>query len=62
MSTLEQLETEGRLSAEMRGHVLGRFIDGMATCERCGRSVMVLTQPMPNEIDIGGAAVAVNCR
>jgi len=32
-----------------------------AECVDCGASVTVNTCPMPNEIDIGGDAVVVNC-
>lgn len=30
-------------------------------CRRCGMGVQILTHPAPNEIDIGGEAVALNC-
>ena len=32
-----------------------------AECAACGATVSVSTRPMPNEIDVGGSAVAVNC-
>ena len=27
----------------------------------CGAEVQIVTRPMPNEIDIGGSAIAMNC-
>ena len=30
-------------------------------CKACGMEVQVLTQPAPNEVRIGGEAVALNC-
>jgi hypothetical protein len=31
-------------------------------CTKCGKYVQVCTKPQPNEIDIGGTAVALNCK
>ncbi len=33
----------------------------IATCKYCHMAVRVVMCPMPNEIDIGGEAVALNC-
>ena len=33
-----------------------------AECTRCGDWVQIQTSPMPNGIDIGGPAVAIDCR
>ena len=33
-----------------------------ARCRKCGAHVMLLTEPAPNGIDIGGEALAVNCK
>jgi hypothetical protein len=30
-------------------------------CKVCGKTVTINSHPMPNEIDIGGEAVALNC-
>lgn len=30
-------------------------------CIRCERWVQILTKPQPNEIDVGGPALAINC-
>lgn len=54
-------------SAASRGHG-GMTVDhldargGWATCDECGMGVHVTARPMPNEIDIGGEAVALDCR
>lgn len=67
MKTLEQLKKEATESAEFRGHRI-TWIDtitrrGMRTNGSCGCGewVQVLTNPMPNDIAIGGTAVALNC-
>lgn len=33
-----------------------------ATCRYCGKGVNVIPNPMPNEIDVSGEAVALNCK
>ena len=66
---LQRLRKEARSSAEWRGHVFPRRwyfpvnypARQTLTCIRCGMSVTVLLNPQPNEIDIGGKAVALNC-
>jgi hypothetical protein len=56
-----------RNSAAMRGHLLNPFepLEAdrtfAATCQRCGREVVVNLRPAPNEIDIAGEVVALNC-
>lgn len=32
-----------------------------ASCRYCGKGVAIRTNPLPNEIEIGGEAVALNC-
>ena len=32
-----------------------------AECVRCNRWVTLRTQPEPNDIEVGGSAVALNC-
>lgn len=49
-----------------RGHLIGPWTIGdhrvsTSACLWCSRTVTVNTRPMPNEINIGGAAVAINC-
>jgi hypothetical protein len=56
-------------SAESRGHSLSRFtfclmpnrLTGSASCKRCNATVTINTNPLPNDTDIAGKAVAVNC-
>ncbi len=58
-------------SAKLRGHTLGlwdihteggwnRGADAM--CDLCGMEVSVRPTPAPNDIDISGEAVALDCR
>jgi hypothetical protein len=63
------LEAEARAACERRGHRMHPFValgdwhphETRAVCSACGREVTVNLRPMPNEIDIGGEAVALNC-
>lgn len=64
--TLEELKNEAMESCEFRGHTMGAWHDydetnSVSKCEKCGKEVQVLTNPAPNEIDIGGEAVALGC-
>ena len=71
MKRFERLKRLARETATYRGHDLSRFLTSytfghtergaMATCKRCAAYVSVLTHPGPNEIDIGGEAIALNC-
>ncbi len=66
MTKLRRLKNEARESAYSREHPLGNFQTDDATtataeCPECGAYVQVRTDPRPNEIEIGGNAVAVNC-
>lgn len=65
MTRITQLKREARESCEWRGHDMGRFYaEGKhftAICRRCSKWVCVTPNPLPNEIDIGGPAVAVGC-
>lgn len=64
-----RLEVEALDACEARGHLMHAFRPNewrrsscsSACCARCGRSVQVNAKPAPNEIDIGGEAVALNC-
>jgi len=69
-TTLRRLKLEALESCEFRGHRMGRFrriefwsskTHAIAKCLDCPAQVMVITNPMPNEIDIFGDAVALNC-
>ncbi len=66
MEAIERLKLEAKESATCRGHRLSRFShytpsNAVATCQDCPAEVQVLSQPAPNEIDISGEAVAIDC-
>ena len=66
----DRLKRSARQSALYRGHDLANFdtylysrgISGCAKCRVCGAEVQVITNPLPNEIEIGGEAVAIGCK
>ena len=71
MRKINKLKRDARDSAEWRGHyALGNFKAHpywgeriqIATCKRCGMQVVVNSRPAPNEVNIGGEAVALNCK
>jgi len=39
----------------------GDFYAIQGFCRLCNREVMVIENPAPNEVDIGGSAIAENC-
>lgn len=62
------LMADARKTARYRGHELGRWIptaygSHVASCRApgCTGYAQVTPRPLPNEIDVGGSAVAVNC-
>jgi len=60
------LKKQATASANNRGHRLGNWQStgrhsAIAFCEDCGHYVQVDSKPLPNGIDIGGPAVAVEC-
>jgi hypothetical protein len=66
MSKLDALRGEAYESTTWRGHLIGPWTTGdrkvsTSACLWCSRTVTVRTRPMPNEINIGGEAVALNC-
>lgn len=70
MSLIVKLQKDARDSATFRGHHLGVWVrlesrgNGLharAKCLDCGMDVDIKTHPMPNEIDIGGPAIALGC-
>ena len=68
VTRIERLKHNARASASFRGHRLGRFEQHdwrayywVAHCLRCGRGVVVIAKPFPNEIEIAGEAVGMNC-
>ena len=63
------LEREALESCRNRGHKMGKWVahshNGRpfyrSVCRVCGMYVDVRPEPHPNEINIGGTAVALNC-
>lgn len=69
MTRLRRLKVSALESAQWRKHKMGRFYRDSfwaskrhAECKACTMSLTVNTNPAPNEIDICGEAVALNCR
>lgn len=69
MKQLRKMKREAKESAERRGHKMGYFrrvgvSAWEADCKKC--SLHVIVRPTdalaPNECDIAGPAVAVNCK
>jgi len=64
--SLDNLKNEAQETATFRGHDLSpwksinNYIEE-ATCRGCNAYVRVNINPAPNDIDIGGDAVALNC-
>jgi hypothetical protein len=67
MAQLDRLIREARKSMRARGHepkpAIRYTTPGIASiyCAKCNMSVGIITKPLPNEIQIGGEAVARNC-
>lgn len=67
--TLKSLKREAQKTTAARGHQMkwgepysrGRTQGQIAECRVCNAWVQIQTLPYPNEIDIGGPAVAVSC-
>ncbi len=67
---LERLRIQAIEATTARGHTLERFRHygppwahrlANARCAVCRREVHINARPYPNEIDIGGRALAINC-
>lgn len=68
MRKIDRLKKSAKESAEWRGHIMGKFETrgdngAVSVCQvaGCNAQVVVNTRPMPNQIDIMGDAVAVDC-
>jgi hypothetical protein len=69
MTKMQQLKKEALKSCKWRGHTMNRFkmhdffnqTIAYSNCKNCDCQVVVNIAPMPNQIDIGGEAVALNC-
>ena len=60
------LKCDAGYAAKQRGHVLSHWYGdekyAVATCVFCGACVSITAKPLPNEIEMGGGAVAVDCK
>jgi hypothetical protein len=69
MAALTSLQVQAELSCHFRNHKMGKWNVNHgesrslsdATCVRCGAWVQCNSKPMPNEIEIGGPALAKQC-
>jgi hypothetical protein len=76
MAKMDRLKREARAAATFKGHKLGRFSQSVitmgsapqtqrlavvASCKICGALVMVDPAPPPEEEEILGAAVEMEC-
>lgn len=70
MKPIEKLRIQALASCKWRGHDMKRFLTvkcmsghthKISECKKCGAGVRVTAEPEPNDIDVGGEAVAVNC-
>jgi len=62
--SIKSLRRQAARSAAYRGHSMRWEMEtdyAIGTCRHCGKCVVCLTKPAPNEIDIGGEAVALGC-
>jgi len=62
-----RLKRQARQAMEKRGHRPGDWVSiglskAYCRCLNCGAQVVVTDRPAPNEIEVGGEAVAVNCQ
>lgn len=63
--SLNSLRSEAARATNRRNHHMRwQMFEAQAigTCAKCGAGVNVLLIPAPNQIAIGGEAVAVNCK
>lgn len=68
MKIERKLKLEALAVCRIRGHSMNRFRQHhfflnrhYSHCKKCDMQVEINRQPMPNQIDIGGEAVALNC-
>jgi hypothetical protein len=70
ITKLKRLKAKARDSASFRGHTLRRFLTtdysvrlvAVSTCLHCNAFVSVNTSPRPNQTEIAGEAVALDCK
>jgi len=66
MTKERRLKKETLEACGFRGHEMERFTklekgNFISSCFVCKKEVQVLLKPLPNEIEIGGEAVASHC-
>lgn len=56
-------------SAKFRGHNMKKFVkigrtkwEYVSTCKVCNKGILVVVNPLPNETEVMGGAVAVECK
>ena len=68
-SRFSLLKIEAKVSCEYRGHIMSKWEPGEwyrdtirhSECQECKMQVTINTKPQPNEIDISGEAIALDC-
>lgn len=66
MKKIEKLRREALESCKLRGHKMKSFSRKYrhwwySECKDCGMTVFINDNPVPNDIEISGEAVALNC-
>ena len=66
MKKIERLRISALESCNFRGHKMRPFSHKYrhwwsSECKMCGMEVQIIDNPQPNDIDIGGEAVALHC-
>ncbi len=67
MTLLDQLKRKARKAALARFHYVSHFksYDNgnsfVGECAKCGALLRVVPKPLPNDIQIGGECVAIQC-
>jgi hypothetical protein len=66
MSSIKTLSREAHESAKFRGHDMTRFKrinhkQWYSECKNCHKTMIINIDPMQNEIDIMGNAIALDC-
>jgi len=66
---ISRLKIKALEACNFRGHDMGDWHEsflpnyrGISACKKCRKMVGIVLKPLPNEIDIGGEAVALNCK
>jgi hypothetical protein len=67
MKKLERLRKEALKCCTFRGHQMKPSIhltknSWWSECKMCGKTVVVTDNPAPNDIELGGEALALGCK